>query len=208
MLGTNMKKYLTQISTFIKRYKVFLIFLTPLFVMVFLIPFFSSSPNGESQETIQSNITPTTTNSPIETTDAPLLDVDNHDHEPIDEDEKALIQREEVLKNGVTKYTLASYNPQRPNIRLIKDDNVLFSRVVISPDFPLQSSGFDEVYGDPERIIQGSRFYGVSVKTMIYSELGIANIIDPGTGLVLEQHIFQPMDVDQYIRTYGEDIPK
>ncbi len=209
MLVINMGQNQNNIIAFIERYKIYILLLLPILLMAMLIPFISLQPGTTTNTTIPTvsvNTIPSTVQTKPAITSIPVID--GHDHEPIDASERNKIQNEEILQNGIIKYTMQSHNAQRPNIRLVSNENVLFKRVVISPDFPLVANGFNKLYGNPERIIQGSLFYGDAAQTQIYGQIGVANIVNPQTNLVLEQHIFLPMDADEYIKNYGDDISR
>lgn len=130
---------------------------------------------------------------------APEYGSDGDDHD----DENPIDIR--TLDNGDVQYTYISSDPNRANIKIKRNDRFRFNRIVVS-EVPMNSNDFIELYGDPEEVFSGSRYYGDDVEVNIYARLGFANIVS-ADGIVLEQHLFEPRTVDSYIQEFGEDIP-
>lgn len=118
------------------------------------------------------------------------------------------IQNKEVLQDNMIRYIYSSPNPNRPNILITRNgQTIVFQRTLTSPGLSIKITDYIESYGVAKWIFKGSVFYGPSVQTYIYPERGFAFIGNPTTGEVLEQHVFQPLKVEEYVSRYGEDIP-
>lgn len=120
------------------------------------------------------------------------------------------LQKKEVVPNGNTKYEFAAFVPQRPNEIITKDGISVFERIDV-PQNP-QAEGYVKLaqfimqYGQPEKVIQGSAFFGPFVSTYIYSHQGFSFIGNPHTDEVYEIQVFTPITVASYIEMYGDDI--
>lgn len=123
------------------------------------------------------------------------------------------IQKKEALPNGGTKYSIKSYNVLRPDEIIVKDNTATFERST-TPEDP-KALGFARIaqyierYGEPQRVIKGSKFYGEFVSTYVYSQLGFTVIANQYTGEVFEVQTFAPMSVSSYMQLYGNsDVPE
>ena len=135
-------------------------------------------------------------------------DIPDSHIEPVDQNQIKGFQRKEVSTGGETKYFSASSNPERSDLTIAGPDGFpIFERITTPPDSPLLLSKFSNLYGQAKWIFNSSVFYGSSARTYIYPDRGLALIANPITDQVLEQHIFQPMRVEEYLRKYGDDIP-
>lgn len=117
----------------------------------------------------------------------------------------------EVLTDGSIKYTRDSGVVNRPNITITQggEQNVVFERSVIAQKGePVLLSDYLELFGQPEKIIKGSRFYGPEAALYFYSARGLAFIANPQTNRVFEIHSFPLIDEATYIKKYGDDILK
>lgn len=117
-----------------------------------------------------------------------------------------------TLSNGATRYTFASPLVSRKNEVIVKDNQVIFERILVpesskDPGY-VRISQYEKEYGKPQQIIRGSRFYGNLIRTYIYADKGFALIGNPITDEVFEVHTFLPTSVENYIQQYGEDINK
>lgn len=116
------------------------------------------------------------------------------------------LQKTENLKDGNTLYTLSSSNPARPNIIIAKKNgDYALKRIIIPVKQSLSS--FIKLYEKPKWIFNGSVFYGPDVQHYIYADLGFSLVANPKTDVVLEEYLFQPIKIDEYIKKYGDDIP-
>lgn len=114
--------------------------------------------------------------------------------------------QQQPQSNGTSQYTLPSSNPNRTNI-YIKDqaNKVVFERFVADPS--LSVTDFTNIYGLPKWIFKGSNFYGPDARYYIYDNYGFAIITNPQTNQVLEEQMFIPMKIEDYINKFGDDIP-
>lgn len=122
------------------------------------------------------------------------------------------IKEKSILSNGSTRYTLTSPFISRKNEVIVKDNLVIYERLLKPKSTTgkkyAQISDYEKEYGHPQKIIRGSLFYGNLIRTYIYADRGFALIGNPFTNEVLEIHIFTPTTVENYIKQYGEDINK
>jgi hypothetical protein len=112
------------------------------------------------------------------------------------------------LPDTKKQYSFASVRVDRDNIVITQNGIVVFSRTLTElRDHKLPNlNEFKTVYGEPEKEIEGSRYYGRIHKTYIYASRGIAIIANPYSNEIYELHNYGPMSVDQYVQTWGEDI--
>lgn len=120
------------------------------------------------------------------------------------------VQKKEILPSGETRYELKAFIPQRPDEVRTKDNIVVFERIDVPQD--PKAMGYAEIsqmtrtYGKPEKVIQGSAFFGPFVSTYIYGTRGFAFIGNPHTDEVYELQLFTPMTAGEYITKHGSDI--
>ena len=120
------------------------------------------------------------------------------------------VEKKETLPNGDTRYELTSFIPQRPDEIITKGGVSVFERIDV-PQNPkalgyARITQFVKVYGQPEKLIQGSAFFGPFTSTYIYSTRGFAFIANPHTDEIYEIQVFASMPVASYIEMYGDDI--
>lgn len=194
-------------SSLLVKYRLIIIPLIPLlFFVIILTALFVPSFNNQ-----KININPTPTNKPDDFENILTPDLVKEVHEAEIEkplDSFAGFQKQESLPDGTNLYTFSSPIPGRANIIISKgNEDVLFQRNITHPNFPVKIVNFTNVYGPIKWVFKGSNFYGPNAHTHIYPELGIAFIANTTTGDVLEQHVFLPTKVEEYVKKYGEDIP-
>lgn len=127
------------------------------------------------------------------------------------ETEKKLdIIKKEASDEGKIIYSLNSKNPLRTDQIITQNEKIIFERIYIpeDPSDPnhLLISVMIAKHGQPEKTIQGSKLWGPFMKTYIYNSLGVAFIGNPNTNEVYELQNFTPLSVDEYIKSYGDDI--
>jgi hypothetical protein len=113
------------------------------------------------------------------------------------------------LPQNQKKYTNASSLISRSNSVVTDSNNtVIYQQTVfLAPNTKLPSiSAYTTQYGNPEKEITGSKYYGISAVTMIYASKGITIIGNPNTKEVYELQQYVPMSVEGYIQAYGQDI--
>lgn len=123
---------------------------------------------------------------------------------------KFQIKNKLVLENGGLSYSIESKLEERPSLVLFRNNLAQFEMIVVLGDRSAAEnprlSNLVLQYGLPEKEIKGSRFYGNHMTTYIYAAKGFALIANSYTDEVDELQIFTPTSVDNYLKTYGEDI--
>lgn len=108
-----------------------------------------------------------------------------------------------VAKDDST-YLAHSEGAIRTDGVMLQNDTVRFKRTR-SPAID-RVADYKKAYGEPEREIQGSLYFGENAKTYIFAKKGIAIIANMNTEEVYELQQFQPVSVERYLNLYGEDI--
>lgn len=114
------------------------------------------------------------------------------------------------LPNNKTGYILPSSLKTRPNLITIKEGVVDYERE-ITPDDPsnpnyLSLYSIVAKYGQPDRSIKGSSYYGAFLSTYIYSSIGFSVIANTYTSEVYEIQFFSPLSPEEYLKQFGEDV--
>lgn len=184
---------------------VFLLVIPLLFLLFFLI-FVRTATVEPGNKT--SNISPTrqpaSNNPPDGQTDikkAPEYAPEYSLHE----DELIGIQKKEQLGENTIKYTLNSPNTSHPNIVIVKNDELVFRRSVNPPNDLQPIDPFISMYGEPDRIVRGSKYYGGNYEKYIFAHLGFTLIVDSNNKLVVEQHFYIPTTATEYLQRFGEE---
>lgn len=117
------------------------------------------------------------------------------------------LKSKQVLADGTTKYSLNSSFANRDNIVLIKDNQVIFSRVALytSGQALPKLSEYLTKYGTPENILTGSRYFGPYQKFYVYPSKGISLTANPTTDEVYELQTFLPTDLDGFLKNWSQD---
>lgn len=120
------------------------------------------------------------------------------------------VEKKETLPDGAIRYTLVSPLVTRKNEIITKDNVVIFERILVpesknSPGYATISE-YINLFGQPGKKIQGSRYYGEPISTLVYAPRGFAFIANTITDEVYEIQLFKPMTVDSYMKLFGEDI--
>lgn len=118
------------------------------------------------------------------------------------------ILKKEVLPDGQTQYSLKSpIDLVRPNEVVTQNGVVVRERLITRGlhDFP-RISLYKRMYGAPDKLIEGSKFYGEFMQTHIYARLGFAFLANPVTDEIHEFHVFKPTSAENYINQYGQDL--
>jgi hypothetical protein len=115
-----------------------------------------------------------------------------------------------ALSATQNEFTLSSEYALRPNVIITEQQTAAFERIV-TPE-KSNSLGYTKIseiisrFGQPERMIQGSKHYGWYATTYIYGPSGFVVIGNPSTDEVYEIHRFQSMTNEEYISKFGSDI--
>lgn len=120
------------------------------------------------------------------------------------------LENKSTLADGSTRYTFNSPLLSRKNEIITKDGTAVFERIIVpekskDPGYA-RISAFISRYGQPQKTIKGSVFYGELISTFIYADKGFTLIGNPRTDEVFEIQIYAPMPIDQYSQQFGEDI--
>lgn len=119
----------------------------------------------------------------------------------------------EKVEAGPDNQTIYSYTAPvaiRPNQVVTKNNIVVFERI-LTPEAP-SSVGYATIseykshFGAADKEIRGSKLYGWYMMSYIYASHGFTIIGNPNTDEVYEVQHYLPMSVDEYIKTYGEDL--
>ncbi|MBI2022342.1 hypothetical protein HYS97_00620 [Candidatus Daviesbacteria bacterium] len=115
-----------------------------------------------------------------------------------------------ATRSGEMVFELESISPLRPDEIRAKEGLVIFERIRL-PENPSQIgystiSSFKVQFGQPEKTIKGSKFYGPLFETLIYSSKGVTIIGNPFTDEIFEVQRYTPTSIEDYINRYGEDI--
>lgn len=201
----------TKFKDFFNKYKYLLIPSIPLLFFVGLLFFIPSTQTDSTPVEPKPQINPTVVPSRAFPTKIPTPYPTTAKEEFIEEEDLStrpgLISKD-ALPDGTTKYTFASTNQARPNIFIAYNAHeTLFQRDVILSKYPVKITDYTKQFGQPERTISGSFFYGSNTQTLIYAQEGLAIVGNIQTNQVYEQHIFEPMTPAMYIQKYGDDIP-
>lgn len=127
-----------------------------------------------------------------------------------DTEQKLDIIEKQATDEGKFIYSLKSQNAIRTDQIITQDEQIIFERFYIpeNPNDPnhLLISAQLKKYGNPEKVITGSKLWGPFINTYIYNSKGVAFIGNPNTDEVYELQNFTPLPIDEYIRLYGDDI--
>lgn len=117
------------------------------------------------------------------------------------------VKNKQTQANGDFVYSIDSQLNARPDQVVFHNDLAQFERTVVITQ-KLKLSDLIIKYGQAERIIRGSKFYGYHADTYIYAKKGIAFIANTNTNEVYEIQNFTPTTVESYISNYGQDLSK
>ncbi len=151
-------------------------------------------------------------------TDTPLLPVISQSPSRISSQQKTIIGKttleelvqehpetqEQSLPNGNQGYTIASPLDARPDQVEFKNRVAIFERAVVLGNLKIPELILK--YGQAEKIIKGSKFYGDHMENHLYPSKGLMFIGNPNTNEVFEIQTFTPTTIEDYLNSYGEDI--
>jgi len=118
--------------------------------------------------------------------------------------------KKETLPGEQTRYSFESTLNARPN-EIITDNHIVVYEKDLIPESPSTPgyttiSDIESRYGNPERIVNGSKFYGYFIDYYIYASLGFAFAGNKHTNEVYEFQFFKPMSIQEYLNFYGSDV--
>lgn len=114
-----------------------------------------------------------------------------------------------AAQTGKKSYAVSSPLITRTNTLVTDNSNtILFKRTIfLSSNVTLPRFGeYTKKYGQPEKEVVGSKYYGSTMVTKIYARQGVTLIGNPNTQEVYELQEYTSMSVEEYISTYGDDI--
>lgn len=214
-----MNNFITKIFSSFSENKRILIPLIPLILLIsfviILILFSLFTPTQQPPQEEQNFPNPTSVD--LEITQPPISATPSEEHnassahgETILYEGAPNLEGKEMLPDGSIKYSFTTTTPGRPDVVITigEEQNTVFERTVIpQTGTPILLSEYLDFFGQPERIISGSRFYGPNARTYIYAQSrGSAFIANSQSNRILELQTFAPMNVDEYIKRFGEDL--
>lgn len=120
------------------------------------------------------------------------------------------LAKKEQLPNGSTFYSFSSLSQGRTDAVIVKDGVAVYERRR-TPEYPDQLGyakidQFIQTYGQPEAVINGSKFYTDFASYYVYASKGFTVIANPYTKEVYEVQKYEPMAIESYRLLYGDDI--
>ena len=208
-----MKKFFQSLP---KKTRILIIFLLCVILVLVLIRFLQSNQGSSSSPlpVILFSPAPDSATNPINTTGSQIAQFQKTQINKTSTEEfiakNPLAQKQISDDPATVKYSLSSNLIARPNEVLFRSNKAEFEKIVLLTDnvnfvYP-QASQLMQSFGQPEKIIQGSKFYGSNVSTYIYPNMGLAFIAEASSGNIFEIQTFTPISLDQYLRLYGQDI--
>lgn len=112
-------------------------------------------------------------------------------------------------QNGTARYILPSIINVRPheiNTRggIATDERIVLPEIEGQTGFTTISSVVEK-YGQPERILSGSTFYGDFVSRYLYPKKGLLFVVNTNTNEVFEILHFQPMELTDFVKNYSNE---
>lgn len=192
---------ITKIIALFKIYKWLLLPVIPMFILLGFIIYLFSSPLAPAPSSTPSIETQPSISQP---TAPEQEDLETEFDEGLEL--RSNFQKKEVKSDGTTQYFFDSGNSNRPDIIILtKDKNLVFSRSLSSEELPIiPMSLIREDFGEPEKTIQGSKFYGPQSSIYVYSSSGVTFIGNVQTDETFEEQRFPSMSVDAYLQRFGD----
>lgn len=119
----------------------------------------------------------------------------------------------EKLSNGAIQYKFPSALLSRKNLIVVDGNNkYAFERIILTGDTSTEEfkklSDYANIYGQPDKIVDGSNYYSLYFTTYVYASKGFTIIGNLNTNEAYEVQTYSPMSVENYIKYFGEDTPK
>lgn len=133
---------------------------------------------------------------------------------PLGTQESAMVKRLSGLKetkklgSNSTEYIYQAPVNARDNLVVTKNQKVIFEQAVtIQKNYihPTISS-YTEKYGQPEKVITGSKTYGESEAFYIYATKGFTLIVHVASNEVDAIQTYEPTTVTHYLAMWGQEI--
>lgn len=206
-----MRDFVTHCIIKLKTHKRLVIIIGSLLLLLLLLIFVFTARRENDQPEPGSSPSPTITPITVQQTPFPTrIITEENIHFSENELKEHLGIRSDLIKkdglpDGTIRYYFDSSRIGRLNMVVTKGEEILLQREVLLPDMPTSLSDISTAYGEPNRILKGSHYYGADIQTHVYAESGMAFVVNPQTNLVLEKHLFYPTTTDDYIKRFGED---
>lgn len=111
------------------------------------------------------------------------------------------------LPNGDKQYEFNSPLLNRANIVITQNGVAILERAVtLDNGKHPRLEEYKADHGEPQRVIEGSGYYGKFETFYIYAEKGFTLVANPFTGEIDEIYTYQPTTVDKFLTNWGEDI--
>lgn len=113
-----------------------------------------------------------------------------------------------TLADGSKQYLFTSPLTSKDNEIITQNGTVVFQRgVTLDKSYRHPNlSKLLALYGTPDKIIEGSKYYGQYEKTYLFLSKGIAIQANPFTEEVDEIQQFIPMTYESYLKVWGDDL--
>lgn len=109
------------------------------------------------------------------------------------------------MEEGMEALEYPSAHELMPNVVLIKDGVVVLTGTALSVADNVTVSGIIAKYGEPDK--KTYSLYAQWTLTYIYPNRGLALIVDEAQDIVFFEQCFIPMSVEEYMQTWGKDLP-
>ncbi len=114
----------------------------------------------------------------------------------------------EQTDGNKSTFSFPAISKNRDSIIVTKDNLSAFEReVTLQPDYSTPNlKQLTSGLGQPEKIFNGSSYYGQEYVTYIYASKGLAIVANPNTDEVFEVQQFKPTTLEDYIKQWGSDL--
>jgi len=126
-----------------------------------------------------------------------------------EEIEKFSKAQKEVIDKNTVRYTFDPRKSIRSDEIITQNRKAVFERIrtAIETETGKKTiAQLTEQYGKPEKMFKNSSYYGEGIYTYLYNSKGVAFVGNPNTNEVFEIQLFSPMNLEQYLNSYGKDV--
>lgn len=167
-----------------------------MFVLVFFSLFSKTSPNNPPTTPTLSNPSPLQKTQIGVTTEKDIASIPGI--------------TKKTLPDGINEYSLESELKTRPDLFLAKDGTIVYEREItpVDPNSPGYQtlSSIVAKFGNPEKEVKGSNYYGSFLNTYIYASQGFTIIANPNTDEVYEIQFYKKTTPEDYLKEFGGDV--
>lgn len=96
-------------------------------------------------------------------------------------------------------------NEAMSNYVVVKDGVVQYTSMIVPADERESLAEAIQKYGEPGKVTYSHFMHGA--KTYVYATQGVTLIVNEGAGVVYEKQYYPPMSLDEYMRTWGKNLP-